>query len=393
MKKALFIALKEVRDFFQDRGDLMFSLLLPVLIFALMYGAFGNNLQFNGTANIVNEDQDGQYATRLLDRLREYPGLKVEVVPAAEANDDLDRSNILLALFIPPDFSTKLAAGEPTQLIFKERGNGGTEGQIVANLVRGAADSLAQELQTVNRVKADLAGNAIPAQQIAITVQQYQTQEAQSPVLAIKENTFGNPPDPVNQFLPGIMTMFVLFAINLTAQALVDERRKGTMERLLATRLKIGELFTGKFLAYTARGFTQTLILLLLAYAVFRVFTPVSFLASMVLALIFAAACSTLGLIIGSLCKTQNQATWISVFVTMFMVMISGTFVTITSGSFLDTLSHISINTYANEAFRTVITQGGTLADAKTDIFVLLGVAVVGLIISRLLFRVSQEGK
>ena len=99
----------------------------------------------------------------------------------------------------------------------------------------------------------------------------------------------GSSPDPVNQFLPGIMTMFVLFAVNLTAQALVEERRKGTLERLLATRLKVGELFIGKFLAYTARGFIQTLILLLLAYAVFRLFTPLSFLQALVVALIFAA--------------------------------------------------------------------------------------------------------
>ena len=73
------------------------------------------------------------------------------------------------------------------------------------------------------------------------------------------------------------MTMFVLFAVNLTAQALVDERRRGTLERLLATRLTAGELFTGKFLAYTARGFVQTLILMLLAYAVFGLFTPLTF--------------------------------------------------------------------------------------------------------------------
>ena len=193
----------------------------------------------------------------------------------------------------------------------------------------------------------------------------------------------GSKPDPVNQFLPGIMTMFVLFAVNLTAQALVDERRKGTLERLLATRLKTGELFVGKFLAYMARGFVQTTILLLLAYAVFRLFTPVTFLEALVLALIFAAACSTIGLIIGSVSRTQNQATWISVFFTMLMVMLSGTFVAISKGTILDTLSHFSINTYANDAFRTLITQGGSLADAKTDIFVMVGVAIVGLVISR----------
>jgi len=142
-----------------------------------------------------------------------------------------------------------------------------------------------------------------------------------------------------------------------------------------------------------ARGFVQTVILLLLAYAVFRIFTPVSFLAALLLALIFAAACSAIGLIIGSLCRTPNQATWISVFFTMFMVMISGTFVPITQGSVLGTLSRFSINTYANDAFRTIISQGGTLAEAKTEIFVMLGVAVVGLLLSRFLFKTTQAGK
>ena len=42
MKKVWFIALKEIRDFFQDKGDLAFSLVLPIVIFGLMYGAFGN---------------------------------------------------------------------------------------------------------------------------------------------------------------------------------------------------------------------------------------------------------------------------------------------------------------------------------------------------------------
>ena len=36
MKKIWYIALKEVRDFLVDKGDLSFSLVLPILIFALM---------------------------------------------------------------------------------------------------------------------------------------------------------------------------------------------------------------------------------------------------------------------------------------------------------------------------------------------------------------------
>jgi ABC-2 type transport system permease protein len=393
MKKALFIMQKEVMDFIRDKGDLAFSLILPVAIFALMYGAFGGSLQFNGTAYIVNEDASGQYADSLLRRLENYDGLKVKILTAEDADSKLSRSNILLAVFIPADFSEKLAAAQPVQLVFKQRGNGGTEGQIVASLVQGAAEGVGQAVQVQNHVKTDLTNSGISPRQIEITVQRMMAEEQAGPGVAIQESTVGSSPDPVNQYLPGIMTMFVLFAVNLTAQALVDERRKGTLERLLATRLKMGELFAGKFLAYTARGFVQTTVLLLLAYAVFRFFTPVSFLESLVLALIFSAACSTIGLIIGSLSKTQNQATWISVFFTMLMVMISGTFVAVSEGTMLGTLSKFSINTYANDAFRTVINQGGSLADVRTEILVMVGVAVVGLVISRFLFRATQGGR
>jgi ABC-2 type transport system permease protein len=393
MKKSFIIMVKEVRDFLIDKGDLSFSLLLPILIFALMYGAFGNNLQFNGTAYVVNQDPTGKYSTLLLQRLNSYSGLTVQQLSASDADSKLSRSAILMAVFIPQDFSSKLAANQPTQLIFKQRGNGGTEGQIVANLVQGAAAGISQDLQVQNQVKSDLANSSLQSPTIETTVQNYIAQEKSAPAVTVTETDIGSNPDPVTQFLPGIMTMFVLFAVNLTAQALVDERRKGTLERLLTTRLKMGELFVGKFLAYTARGFVQTTVLLLLAYAVFRLFTPVSFLEALVLALIFAASCSTIGLIIGSLAKTQNQATWISTFFTMFMVMLSGTFVAVTPGTVLGTLSHFSINTYANDAFRTIITHTGSLADVWTEIVVMVAVAVVGLVLSRFLFRATQGGR
>jgi|WetSurMetagenome_2_1015567.scaffolds.fasta_scaffold155613_2 ABC-2 type transport system permease protein len=393
MRKAFFITIKEVRDFLRDKGDLSFSLLLPILIFALMLGVFGGDLQFNGTAYIVNEDPGGRYSSLLIDRLRSFNGLTVQTISRENADSRLSRSNIQFAVYIPAGFSAELAASKDVQLTFKQRGNGGTEGQIVANLVRGAAEEVIQELQVQNQVKNDIKNTSASPQQIQLAVQQILSQESSSPSIKVSETALGSNPDPVNQFLPGILTMFVLFSINLTAQSLVEERRKGTLERLITTRLTTGQLFSGKFMAYTARAFVQTLILLLLAYAVFRIFTPVSFLEALVVALVFGAAASTLGLIIGSIARTENQAIWIAVFFTMVMVMLSGTFMPISEGTFLYTLSRFSLNTYASDAFRALISQGGSLADIKVEILVMLGVVVVGLFISRLLFRVTQGGK
>ena len=63
MKRALFITLNEVKLYLQDKGDLAFGLLLPILTFALMYGAFGGQTLFTATASIVNEDKGSLLAT------------------------------------------------------------------------------------------------------------------------------------------------------------------------------------------------------------------------------------------------------------------------------------------------------------------------------------------
>ena len=149
MIRALLVALREVRTYLQDKADLAFSLLLPIAVFALMYGAFGGASIFHGTAYIVNEDQGGSYSAVLLERLDENENITVELLSSPDADAKLERSDLLMVTFIPADFSDNLASGEQAQLIFKQRGNGGEDGQIVASIIRGAAEEINQEFQVV----------------------------------------------------------------------------------------------------------------------------------------------------------------------------------------------------------------------------------------------------
>ena len=330
MIKALLVAALAVRTYLQDKGELGFSLLLPVAIFALMYGAFGGQTMFHGTAHVVNEDQGGTYSTLLLEKLDELDTLDVKLLSASKADAMLDRSDLLMVLYIPQDFSDRLASGEPAKLVFKQRGHGGSEGQIVASLIYGVAEEINQEFQVRSQVSNALAGRDIPPERIEATVEEFLDRERQNPVVGLGEQIVGSGVDPVNMFLPGVITMFVLFAVTLNARMLVEERRLGTLERLLTTRLSVGQLFLGKFLTGIFRGFIQTLILLVLTYIVFQLFTPLSFVECLVIALIFSAAASSLGLIIGSAARTEDQATWIAVVFTMTMVMLGGTFFEIT---------------------------------------------------------------
>jgi len=392
MKRALYITLNEVRLYLQDKGDLAFSLLLPIVTFALMYGAFGGQTLFTSTARIVDLD-GGTQAARLVEQLDAVDGISIEMLTAADADSRLDRSDVQLVLIIPRGFTDTLMAGGDVTLLFKQRGNGGQEGQILASIVRSVAEEMNQEFQAVRQVQANLQGTGISDERIRLAVQNLLAKEREQPLVGVTEEVVGGSPDFITLYLPGIVTMYVLFALTMSAQVIVEERRRGTLERLLTTRLTAGELFFGKFMASTARGFVQTLILLGLAYAVFQFFTPLSFLQVLAITFLFAAAAAALGMIIASIARTQAAANWIGVVFTMFMVMLGGTFFEITKGSVLDTISKISINTYANEAMRTIVVDGGSLGDTGLSLVVMAGVIVVGLTVSRFLFRAVPGGK
>lgn len=393
MRRALWVALTEVRLFLHDRGDLAFSLLLPVAVFALMYGAFSEQSTFHGIAHIVNGDPAGRYSKLLLERLRKDEKLDMEMHSAADANRKLANSDLQIALFIPGDFSRNLEAGKKASLIFKQRGNGGQEGQIVAGMIRNAAQQIGQEIRVVQQVEASLAKQSPGGEQTTTAVQKFLDRERKHPIVQVVETTLGGRPDPAKQFFPGIMTMFILFAITLTARTIVEERKTGTLERLMTTQLTSGQLFVGKFLSGIFRGFVQTFILLVLAYLVFRFFTPFTFLETLLIAVVFAAAASAVGLLVAVLVCTEAAATWVAIFITMAMTMLGGTFFVIGQGSILETLSKISINTYANKAVKSVVLNGGGLSDIGWDLAVLAVVAIAGLLASRVFFRVAPGGE
>jgi len=393
MKRALIVALREVRTYLQDKADLAFSLLLPIVTFALIYGAFGGSELFHGTAYIVNEDVNGTYTEKLIEQIGQEKSLDVELLSRTDAESKLERSDLNIVLFIPAGFSDKLNTNQPAELTFLQRGNGGQEGQIVASIIRGVVSKLNQEFSVLDQTKQILTGKGIATEQIAITTQKFLEREQEYPLIEVKEVAIGSKPNMVNQFLPGIITMYVLFAINIGTAAIVEERRRGTLERLLTTHLSPSELFFGKFMASALRGFIQTFILLALSYAVFHIFTPLSFLECLLIAFLFTMACSTIGLVIASLSRTQDAATWIGVTFTMAMTIFGGTFFTISKGSALYTLSKLSINTYANNAFKTLIAEGGHISDLGLEIGVIAGVTIVGLVISRFFFKAVSKGK
>ncbi len=389
----LHIALVELKRYFVNRGELGFSLALPIVLFALMYGAFGGEESFHATAHVVDLDQ-GIHSRALIDSLDAMDEITVRERTLEDANDALDRSAILIAIVIPSDFSAGLENGEAVAITFRKRGNGGDTGQIVEGIVSAVAQDIVSEARVLSMVSGAIGHLEIPQDRIDSVVNRRLTESNQNPAVGVETRFIGDEaPEPTDRLVPGLVVMFLMFAVTLGAQTLVEERRNGTLERLMTTRLGVNQLFVGKFFASTLRAIAQALILLSLAFVVLRIGDAIDFVELVLLSALAAMAVSAIGLVIGSVARTRDQAAWAAVFFTMFMTIFGGTFFDVTGGGPLDALSRITLTRYAIDSMFGILANGESLAQQGLGAAVLAGVAAVGLLIARTMFRVSGGGR
>ena len=398
MLRPLYIALFELKLFLSNRAELAFSIALPVLLFALMYGALSSESDVFTPASVVDLD-GGVHARELVERLDSLAEVEVEERSEDSADDALDRSAILFVVVIPDGFSEAMSAGEPVPLVFRQRGNGGDTGQIVAAIVRGIARDMATDARVRVQTQRALANSGVAPAQVETEVEGQLALMRSSPPVAVEVRRFGegtsdeSSADLFSRLLPGLVVMFVMFSVTLAAQGMVEDRRTGTLERLMTTRLGVNQLFLGKLLSGVFRAMFQTVVMLSLAFIVFQPGGALAFGELLAFALLAAAAFTGVSLVIGAVARTRNQAAWAAVFFTLLMVVFSGTFFQITEGTLMHTISRATINAYAIDAMQNIIGRGEHLGQQWLEMAVMAGVAVVGLVVARMLFRVTPEGR
>lgn len=394
ISRLLAITRKELRIFFTDPQQLFFALALPIITLALMVGAFSGTGVFAITGHALDLDRT-PVSAELLRRLNQTPGITIRLLPEQEAADRLRRSDIVNHIVIPHGFGEKLQSEGVAALEVRQRGTGGTEGQIFNSYAAAIAQSLASEVRQVRAVEANLLalGLQVEVATIESTLQSLRQQAAGTPVVPVVTQKKGSGGSAVLFFLPGIVTMFALFSIALNSQTIVAERKSGTLERLMTTRLRRGELLAGKFIAGMARTYLQIMLLFAIGWVIFGIFTPVTFAHTMAFSVAVVAAGSALGVFIAAIAGTPDQATWISVFTSNLMAIVGGTFFAVQPGTFLAGLSRLTVNYYAIDGYKQLINRGANLSAASVlnDMIVLFAIAAVLMAAAVPVFRVRRD--
>jgi ABC-2 type transport system permease protein len=124
-----------------------------------------------------------------------------------------------------------------------------------------------------------------------------------------------------------VTILFSLFAATHGALTLVDERRSGIADRILAGRAGIGPVVTGKLLFLMAQAAAQAALIFATAQLVYGV--PVTSHVGLWLVTTAATSLAAAGLTLGlvALCRTREQAQMLSTFVILILAAVGGSMV------------------------------------------------------------------
>jgi len=190
--------------------------------------------------------------------------------------------------------------------------------------------------------------------------------------------------------VPGVLAMILMvMTMMLTSMALVREREVGTMEQLLVTPLRPGQLIIGKLVPYALVGFVEILTALPLMLYWFHVPLRGSLLLLLVLCVPFMLCTLGLGLLVSTLSQTQQQAMMLASFVFMLpQIYLSGFIFPIQNMPRLFQLvTYVVPLRYFVVILRGVCLKGVGLATLWPQAVALLGLGVAILLVARLRFR------
>ena len=180
--------------------------------------------------------------------------------------------------------------------------------------------------------------------------------------------------------IPGIIAVLIMVvSMMLSSINLVREKEIGTLEQLMVTPLKRHELLMGKILPFLILTFVELGIVLILGQIIFSVEVKGSYLLLAGLSFSFLFTTLGLGIFISTITNTQQQAMFVSWFVMVFMIMISGFFIPIDNmPEFMQKLTYLSPMRYYLYIVRDIIQKDASLFYLLKDV---IPMTIYGLLI------------
>ncbi len=355
MRRILFLARAEVLHVVRDRATLFQVLVVPVLQLLVLANAATFTIR-NTPTYVV--DLDRSSASRgLVNRVAASGHFEVHGASASLdlANDALLRGDVTMVLVIPRDFERRLERARSASI------------ELSLNAEKGSAAGIVE---------------AYAADIVSAYARELSPPSAAAPRVDLQaRNWYNQTLDYRHYMVPGILVALVtLIGTLLTAQNVAREKELGTLEQLNVTPMTRGQFIAAKLLPFWVLGLVDLSLGLAVGVFVFGVPVRGSLLLLFGSAAVYLVVALAIGLWISTLVETQQQAMFVTFFVMMIYLLMSGLFTPIDSMvPWMQTASLLNPVRYFVAISRAILVKGAGLGDIARPLLVLVAFAAVTL--------------
>jgi ABC-2 type transport system permease protein len=397
MKRILDITLKDLTELTRNWMTFLFLLGMPI-VFTLLFG-----FAFSGAGKAPADprlpvgvlDLDGNdLSAALIDLLNGSTVLRPVTDPEATAAD-LERQvagqDLAAAVVIPAGYGAAARTGTPIALTsFIDPSS--LAGMSVQGDLLTISTRLMNAVRTA-RITVTVSGDAAdfePA--LAEALAAWQDPPVHVEDTTVIPSTTQAEGNAFSHSAPGMMLQFAIAGLLTAAQVMVNERRNRCLQRILTTSTTRFQILIGHYLGIVLLLLAQFLLLIVFGQLVLKLDYFRHAGATLLLALTAALCIGGLGLLIGVLAKSEEQAIMFSLLPMFILSALGGAWVPLeVTGPAFQAIGHVSPVAWALDGFQNILSRGLGLEAALLPAAALMGYALLFVLLAVWRFRTVSE--
>lgn len=312
LRNALFILIKDIKYMLRARETLLWVFFLPIVFFYFI-GKTTGGFSSRGESKAVLAVEPGENPGFLADRLFHHLELRNYRIVKPETDEEFTRR--ARRLKIPASFTDSVLAGVPRKVLYTYKSTGLSNDYDSIIITRAVYSVLADLIVSYEM-------NSVPSPET------FERLDGIPRALTLEVKSAGKRkhiPSGYEHAIPGILVMFVLLVMTTSgAVLLLVERRQGLLRRLASTPISRLSVVLGKWGGKLSLGIIQIAFAILAGTLLFKMNWGEDLFMVIVVLLIYGAMMASIGMLLGSLARTEGQAVGIGVIASNILAALGG---------------------------------------------------------------------
>lgn len=372
-------------QFRHDRRTFAFILVMPLLMILIFGYTFGGDVKGIAIEVVVNDTgiaagsspvfPNGLFlAKKIIDNFSSDTFSIHTSINSSDAKHIVHEGKAWSAIVFPADFTenflttimTQEISLSPKIEIFIDASNPTISSAVIKEVTQSVQRTLKELSESLN----------ISQTEMPITIEQVY-------IYGGGDTRF------IDYFAPGVICFAIMMVTTMiTIILFVNERRNGTLQRLLVSPASESEIVVGYALAFAVIGSIQSIVVLIAAILLFDISIVGNIFLALIVILLLAFGHQGLGILLSAGAKNELQAIQFIPLILFPSILLAGLFWPVESiPSYLQPLSYIIPLRYGIDAERSIMLRGWGIGEIWVDIVVLVLFALLTLSASVLLLK------